>query len=359
MDFLLSVSFNQPYSGNLGTLDFERLYRLAQWHGLRPQLLAFAEKYLITLPFITELVEGCRELSFYNLILANELTQLKEMLAQNDIECYAYKGSFWAEWLYQNIGMREFGDIDILVADRDILKSLEVLREEGGYIPDHYRQYLLNDKASYPRFMRTDYHIPLLKDYGNQALVLELHWRTAYPRLAFDFPAREWAEYGSISLIRNKEVNGFINEYQLLLLIVHHSGKESWHKLKYIADLCAYMNLYGASTDWRLVYRLARKKGIFQLVQDSFNLLIELGYEFNFSLPEVLRLEETGEAGKIISIWEEMPAASSNSTLPYLMRGIAARDGWKFKCKVIWSHLSYFLEIPLLLRKAGYYRKNR
>ncbi len=331
-----------------------KLLSLAQWHNVRPSLLAAVNSY--PQEWVGALRQECMEITLSNLINTRETIRLSELLEAEGISAYGYKGCLWAEWLYGQQGHREYGDIDLLVSQADCLPALRVVAD-AGYKADPYRQYLLNSPASLRNaFFRTDYHVPMLRKEKGSSLefVLEMHWRVAYPRLKFNFPESEWSDFQQRLNIQNGSILGFSNEYQLLLLIMHHGGKEEWLKLKYLADLAAYLNRYGDNTNWTLVEELASQKGMLKLVWQGLGMLRGMGMEWKDGWPETTPVPIHQE---LLHKWERMPKAASNSSLSYFFHTLTMRDTFRQKLRIGISHLNYAFEFKLLYHKLLWYTK--
>jgi hypothetical protein len=352
MGLILSACL-QTRLTNLNNLDELRLKRLIRYHGIRPQFLDFIHLNGINVSFQKELTDECQRIALTNLLSLKELSGLFNLLKENGVICYAYKGSVWADWLYDNVGKREFGDIDLLIDRKFFDRALDLLAERG-YHPDPYRQFLLNSPGRSNAFFRTDYHIPL-ENASPMTSMVEAHWEVAYPRLYFQFPSSEWSDFQQDYQLNNSQFNTFTNEYQFLLLIVHHGGKEQWSRVKYIADFAAFMIRWGDNTDWKLVKKLAKQKGIYTLLEQSLSLLRELGLPWKEAWP-VCR--EVVDINPFVTIWSKMPVAASNSSWPYFVHGMSIHDGLVHKSKVLLRHLSYLTEAGLLLDKAKWYRQN-
>ncbi|MCF0057320.1 nucleotidyltransferase family protein [Dyadobacter sp. CY356] len=348
---LLSASFqvkSQDFSDRYST---DYLRRLMRYHGVRPQFLDFLKKNNLEFDFQTNLSLECQNMAIGNLMSVKELGRVSDLLAGYNIECFAYKGSLWADWLYGDVGKREFGDIDILIESRYIVEALGIL-EGAGYLPDSYRQYLLKYPKRSKGFFRTDYHIPLENSSSEVLSTVEVHWQVAYPRLCFSFPSDEWIMYKQVYNLHQVALNGFQNEYQFLLLLVHHGGKERWCKLKYIADLAAYMIKHGSRTDWIFIEDIARDKGIHNLFTISLGLLKSLGLSWEVDWPVITKFINPVP---YIDIWQKMPKESANSTWPYFIQGLSVHDGLKHKSKVLFQHLTYLFEWQLLIDKIKWY----
>jgi hypothetical protein len=354
ISIMLSACFQSKVEVSEHGIDDKLLRNLIRYHGIRPQFLDFLYKNDFQINFKDALAKECQQTAIINLLSVKELGKLCDILRANGVVCFAYKGSVWADWLYGNVGKREFGDIDLLIERKSLNAALKIMAEQG-YHPDPYRKYLLETPDRTKGFFRTDYHVPLENTSVATSSMVEAHWQVAYPRLKFDFPEEEWEEFQCDYPLHGNTLNAFRNEYQFLLLLVHHGGKEQWSRIKYIADFAAYMIRYGDQTDWELVERLAKEKGIYTLLTKSLGLLRSLGIDWKSSWPETT---EVVDFNPYIKLWLEMPPQVENSTWPYFVHGIRVHDGLKHKSKVLFGHLAYFLEWRLLYDKMRWYSKN-
>ncbi|WP_373513450.1 nucleotidyltransferase family protein [Persicitalea sp.] len=332
----------------------DRLLSLARWHNVRPALLADFRSSSDN--WVTTLRQECLEITLSNLINTRETIRLVSLLQAEGISAYGYKGCVWAEWLHGQQGDREYGDIDLLVGQKDYLRALGLI-SRVGYEADPYRQYLLNGPVSVREaFLRTDYHVPMLRKESGSSLefVLEMHWRVAYPRLQFNFPESEWLEFKKEIYVQGKPISGFSNEYQFLLLIMHHGGKEEWLKLKYLSDLSSYLDRHGSETDWKLVEELAGRKGMLTLMWQGLGLLRAMGKPWRVGWADVPPVPVNSA---LLNKWENMPRASENSSLSYFYNTLATRDTFEQKIGIGISHFQYASELRLLYRKFLWYRE--
>jgi hypothetical protein len=337
-------------------LDQKHLFNLLYYHQIRPVFLSYIHEKGIDINFKQTLTRDCQHITLANLMCTQELVRVSNLLTARGITTFAYKGSVWADWLYGNVGQREFGDIDLLITREDFSEAIKVLSNEAGYVADDYRKYLLEMPKMRDRFFKTDYHIPMLREVQDSTNVLEAHWEIAYPRLLFTFPSDEWSRYSKQHTLLGTELNVFEKEYQFLILLVHHGGKEQWKKLKYIADLAAYMFRYGHVTEWEKVARLAKAKGIYTLVTWSLGIFRGLGVPWKKEWPQQIVPVETTS---LLNQWEAAPQLPANSTWPYFKHGFAIHDGFKHKTALVWAHLKYFSELELLWHKAAWYKKKQ
>jgi len=70
-----------------------------------------------------------------NLLLTAELLRLLDLFAVHGIAAAPFKGPVLAASAYEDLSLRQFSDLDVLVNRRDILKA-EGLLASQGYEPD-------------------------------------------------------------------------------------------------------------------------------------------------------------------------------------------------------------------------------
>jgi len=69
------------------------------------------------------------------MVLYEHFRKITDSFSLQGIPVIALKGIYLSEWLYQDIGLRQFSDIDLLVKEEDGEKCISILREFG------YKQY--------------------------------------------------------------------------------------------------------------------------------------------------------------------------------------------------------------------------
>jgi len=64
-------------------------------------------------------------------ILYDHFRKIAEAFVSQNIPLIALKGIYLSEWLYQDIGLRQFSDIDLLVKEEDSAKCITILSDFG------------------------------------------------------------------------------------------------------------------------------------------------------------------------------------------------------------------------------------
>src|SRR5690349_21560419 len=160
---------NAPTEG----VDWSEFLELAARHGLR----ALAHRALdgprtpVPAQAARSLWMASVERQRCNAILSRELARVASALDDRGIACIPFKGPTLSLAAYGDAGVREFGDLDVLVRSRDVeaaLRALEALGYRPEYpIPDHAQHALLHAHKHYDIVLR-----------GAAGNLVELHWRT-------------------------------------------------------------------------------------------------------------------------------------------------------------------------------------
>ncbi len=117
-----------------GSLDWNLVLRWAQWHRVTPLLarsLRAIRPEAVPAP-VSERLETRRHASArHNLLLTGELLELLAAFEARGITALPYKGPALAGALYDNLALREFDDLDILVRVSDRQAAVERLLARG------------------------------------------------------------------------------------------------------------------------------------------------------------------------------------------------------------------------------------
>jgi len=179
-------------------------------------------------------------------LLTGELLRLLALLNDRGIEAMPLKGPAIAVALYGHVGLRQFGDIDILVRACDVWRASEVLERQGFEahyaIPDERRD----------AFVRQDYARLFHRD-GARTIV-ELHWGIAERSFGVRFDADAvWSRRRSMTLQGRVVLTP--SDEDLLLMLCVHGARHGWDKLEGLSSLAELARR--DDLDWAYVWRSA------------------------------------------------------------------------------------------------------
>jgi hypothetical protein len=209
------------------TVDWPRLLMLADEHGVVGQLAACLNDFGAAIPpeIQQALLERQRQQNFLTLRLTGELFRLLELFNRNEISALVIKGPALAVEAYADPAMRSYGDLDLLVRQRDIRRatglligsgyqatvSLEAIR--AGKIPGQYLFCKPESKLS------VELHNDLTLRY--------------FPR---PVPIEDFFQRMIRVCVDGHEVPAPSLEDHLVLICVH-GAKHFWERLGPIADV--------------------------------------------------------------------------------------------------------------------------
>jgi hypothetical protein len=230
-------------------VDFAELFRLAQSHGVRPQLVESLYR------MSWEAVPAATRTSFESfrrihgaraLFVSHELCRLSDAFDRAGIRYATFKGPTLAALLHGDVSRREYVDIDIIVP-RQQMEDAERMLGEFGYRaadgPRAYRQAFLAHLRQYA-FVHPDSN-----------LAVDLHWNFTGTHVPFPLtPEVLWQDLDTV-FIGNRAVPTPSRE-DLALLLAGHGTKEAWRCLGWICDFATLIDRY-PDLDWLAIHERA------------------------------------------------------------------------------------------------------
>lgn len=155
-------------------LDWDYLLRSARRHRMKPLLYWHLNAICpeaVPKACLDGLRDEFRANAQSNLYLTKELLALLCLFEEHSIPAIPFKGPVLTVLVYGNLALRRFGDLDILVSKRDVLKAEELLISKG-YRP---RVHLVSARERV-RF-QSSYAQEFVHDNGRGQV--DLHWKLA------------------------------------------------------------------------------------------------------------------------------------------------------------------------------------
>ena len=256
-------------------VNWPRLLTLAQRHGLAPLLFAHLHQICgdrVPAPTLAFLREYSQQNTAFVLLLTGELVRLLKILEANGITAVPYKGPALALKLYGNVARRQFGDLDILVRQRDVWNAGRLIEAEG-----------FEPVFSLPTGMRTrllsHWYVRTFHRETSRTL-LELHWDIAerFWAIRFDTDAL-WQRLEPMDLAG---ATAFVPcAEDLLLMLCVHGVRHGSDKLEGIASIAELLRRT-PDLDWTRVWRQSEEMHCRRIL--AFGLLLAHGL-FDVPLP--------------------------------------------------------------------------
>jgi hypothetical protein len=252
---LLECASAQPDAQKLSAVvraaNGPRLLELAAEHGVLGQLagrLGKMDGESVPKETRQALLDGQRAQNFVTLRMTAELFRILDQFASAGIGALPVKGPVLAVRAYGDPAMRSYGDLDLLVRQRDIRSATELMTA-AGY------------DAAVPLAIIDDGKIPgqyLFAKPGSNLLV-ELHNDFTLRYFPRQLPLERYFERQVRVQLDSREVPALSVEDELVLICVH-GAKHLWERLMWIADVAALVSRQ-ANLDWRRAAASAEEAG--------------------------------------------------------------------------------------------------
>jgi|GEM_PF-621347 hypothetical protein len=178
-----------------------------------------------------------------NLFLSKKLCQILKLFQEHDIQVIPFKGSVLAVSAYQNLALREFSDLDLLIKENDFPKVKELLLSQGYQIRSEL-QHWGQDFTS--------------KD---DKIHIDIHWQLTPPCFPYklDFP-QLWQRCQTVSILNQQVVN--LSPEDLLLILCVQIVKDAHYRQEKLNKICDIAEIIRASSlNWELVTQQSQNLG--------------------------------------------------------------------------------------------------
>jgi Uncharacterised nucleotidyltransferase len=241
----------QRLAGLLRSADWTRLLVLAEDHGVTGHLAASLrglEEDLVPTEIRQELADRQRAQNLFTLRLTAELFRILDRFTSEGIDALVVKGPVLAMQAYGDPAMRSYGDLDLLVRQRDIRRATELMCAAGyaaaiplsaidaGKIPGQYLFSMPDSK------LIVELHNDRTLRYFPRPVALE------------DFFSRQVRV-----CLDSHEVPALSVEDELVLICIH-GAKHFWERLMWVADIAALVSRQ-KNIDWEQVSASAKEVG--------------------------------------------------------------------------------------------------
>jgi hypothetical protein len=238
------------------TINWNLFLQMGAHHGILPLLnRSLKQIYSKHLPVavMTRLQEYCRVNAMRNLGLTQELLRLLSVFEQHGIQVIPYKGPTLAVMAYGDLLMRQFCDLDFLIARQSWDRVQELLRAES---------YTLRDKPTASEAEQTCYFQSSCEyTYLNadQTIAIEPHWNILPKRFCIPLDFYTLGKLGHTVSLLGQSVTTFTPEVTLLIVCLNGT-KDRWQKLKLICDVAELVYQH-PSLNWEQLWHITKCSG--------------------------------------------------------------------------------------------------
>ncbi len=210
------------------------------WHRLRQKGLDEA----VPVDVADRLRGALRRNTLHNLRLYGELSRLLSVLGSEGIPLILLKGAFLADAVYDNIGLREMSDIDVLAHPANLSRIAEILTGMG------YTQMTA----------REEYHLPPMVRKGYASF--EVHWDVTAPGTSYSIDPQGLWEQAMPVRIAGCDALTLSPEDLLLHLCVHTSYQHQFaFGLRPSCDIAETISHFLPVLNWQAIVERAALRG--------------------------------------------------------------------------------------------------
>jgi len=272
-------------------LDWDYLLAVADRHSIIPLLYYHLNSICpeaVPPRAFSQLRDQNQENTRQCLFLTGELLKLVDLLEVQGVRAVPFKGPTLALTAYGDVSLRQFGDLDVLVQRRDVLKVKELLVREG------LKPTPLLTSAQEAALLRFD----CAYNFGNDKnVVFDVHWDFAAPYFSLELDADGVWERLETTTIAGKQ-SLTLSAEDLLLVLCLHGYTHLWERLGWICDVAGLIERR-RDLDWQLVLDNATRQGSRRILSLGLLLASEL---LEAPIPrDVLRTVETDTVAKTLA----------------------------------------------------------
>ena len=314
----------------LSKVSWPALLTLAEAHGVI-SLLASSVAQMPESLVASDLAHKIRELHRAQVLSALQMTaelfRLVDQFRYAGLDTVLVKGPTLALRAYGDTGARQYGDLDFLVRQKDILRATELMISVG-YKPEIAVEFLSPQKIP-GQYLFVQIAAPLL---------VELHTERTMRYFPRGLPIEEFFARRQYVSVDGHDIPALAIEDELLLICIH-GAKHLWERLSLVADVAAFVTRQ-TSLNWERTFATARAVGAQRMLHTG---LLLAGNLLHAALPQNVqaRLQSDRSASQLaakITTW--LPSAGQ--TPP----GLFARALYRVRMRGnVVSGLSYLLRL--------------
>ena len=231
-------------------LNWPLVLDLAAKHRVAPLLHAYLERHQISVPGAVRdsLKAHVNEQALANLFQTKELIKVVRQLNEAGVEAMPFKGPALGYYLYNNLSIRPFSDLDILIHRHQFDEVKAVLRANG------YHPFRKLNQEEEKKFLATKMGFEFVR--ADKQAVIEVHWSFLNTVHAFKLSEKEvWKNSQEMDLI-GYPVKMF-SPAHLIVYLCAHGSKSLWTRLRWICDVAELMKKHTDEAFWNATFQVA------------------------------------------------------------------------------------------------------
>ena len=313
--------------------NWQQFISLSFAHGIFPIVYSTLKKQIQNIPtsILTIMKTHNIEIAKKNMLMTTELIKLMKLFEENSIDAIAFKGPTLSQMAYGDITLRQYADLDILIDEKDLQKSINLLSSTSYTI----------DEVEYQNIMKNQsiFHDISLYKYD---INFELHWRLLSDEFKTDIDHINIKENLHEVVISNYKFKSFENEILILYLAIH-GAKHNWERVEWLLDIVKIIQNH--TIDWQRIIELMKKTKTEKILLSSLSLCRNV---LDLSLP--IKVENLINKPKILKISEELEKYFYTHFHSGINQNVATKKISKTQYNLLSGYKNKFLFILSLLK---------
>lgn len=272
-------------------LDWDYVVNLARDHGVLPLLskhLNESSREFLPPKVISTLKRESVTNTQSVLHLVAKTLKASKALNDSGINSAIFKGAVLAEMAYGEVGLRQAGDIDILISRNHFTQARQILESLG------YEMYPQLNAAQLSSHLSFHCELQFLRD--DWFTVVDLHWALTPQSFAFGMEGDEVLGRVQTVPFAGGDIKTFATE-DLVLYLAIHGAKHLWRRLEWISSLAEVVKRVEESA-WDVIVERALKVRAAKILALGLHLL-ECLFSQNVSTELLRRLDACGTMKKL------------------------------------------------------------
>ncbi len=292
-------------------INWQRMKNLSAFHKISPVLYDSFRKTNHQNPLSSNLQQIALGQTVANMSTNIELAKILSHLQKENIRILPYKGLIFLKEFYQDKPLREISDLDLVIHPDDAKKALLYLVKNG------YKMYHRSPKEWISLAHQIDdtlaahglHEITLEKKLDNGFNIsIDFHWGFIYSFLPYNLDINVFFKETKSTKINHTICQTPSDKILLMMLILHHGGRDCWVNFKLLADLMMFYKSQKEDYDWQAAIDFAENLKLKKALLTGFCLLEKY---FDIALNNVLKENITKEnitnkqLNRIQDFWEK------------------------------------------------------
>ncbi|UCH92633.1 MAG: nucleotidyltransferase family protein [Candidatus Aminicenantes bacterium] len=243
-------------------IDWTKLKEIALYHKVLPLLyiqLKKLDESLVPQEEMAQIKSIYKHNALRNIRLAQVLHRVIELLSGDGIEVIAFKGPALAVQAYEDLSLRTFEDLDLLVHTGDFCKIYDVLTAAG------YRSNFTLTQRMKRCWMRFRRDFQFSQDF----IVIDFHHQISQGSKRISLKEKTWRNRCTVEILFRKAAT-LSPEHSLIALCVHGT-KDRWNSLRIMADIGGLISRH-PDLNWKTLVSDAEEIGCLRMVRVGLRL---------------------------------------------------------------------------------------